>query len=564
MLVDNLVLTKSLGKGSFGEVFLTKKVNGKELYATKRMDRAEFNKPDNNKRLLNEISILQKISHKNIVKLIEVKKTKSHIYIVTEFCNGGSLTDNLNKYVQIHRKAFSEEIVQYLMKQIVSAIYYLHMNKIVHRDLKLDNILLNFPNENDKANLNMLKAEIKLIDFGFATRLRTVNGNLANTILGTPSNMEPHMLRDMENQSPSLKGYNEKVDIWSLGTLCYEMLVGRMAFAGHSMEELYKKVKAGNYKLPLWLSKEAVSFINGMLQYDSNKRLSAVELLNHDFLKKNVKEFQTVDVNQVKDKVRGKVMNINIRQNNTIWEVFNEDHNDFNKKDILRREMNEKVKFTKPIKTMPNVEYNENILNKNNQKTQKKTNYEDMTSFAQVKIIDDNGNTHTITKNNDNHHNSNNNNLINNNQHHHISNSHHNTNKIKATQAQKPMAQTYHQEFSDFPSHHHFNKQQTFNENIKENKNTTKDLQEMFQGLNITKQKQQLKRQYTVPNNPNNNIINDNTFNQQAYPTMSQMETYCKEKKPSGMMSECSGQTPDSDTEELPSGRHDRQKAQLF
>ena len=530
MLVDNLVLTKSLGKGSFGEVFLTKKVNGKELYATKRMDRAEFNKPDNNKRLLNEISILQKISHKNIVKLIEVKKTKSHIYIVTEFCNGGSLTDNLNKYVQIHRKAFSEEIVQYLMKQIVSAIYYLHMNKIVHRDLKLDNILLNFPNENDKANLNMLKAEIKLIDFGFATRLRTVNGNLANTILGTPSNMEPHMLRDMENQRPSLKGYNEKVDIWSLGTLCYEMLVGRMAFAGHSMEELYKKVKAGNYKLPLWLSKEAVSFINGMLQYDSNKRLSAVELLNHDFLKKNVKEFQTLDVNQVKDKVRGKVMNINIRQNNTIWEVFNEDHNDFNKKDILRREMNEKVKFTKPIKTMPNVEYNENILNKNNQKTQKKTNYEDMTSFAQVKIIDDNGNTHTITKNNDNHHNSNNNNLINNNQHHHISNSHHNTNKIKATQAQKPMAQTYHQEFSDFPSHHHFNKQQTFNENIKENKNTTKDLQEMFQGLNITKQKQQLKRQYTVPNNPNNNIINDNTFNQQVYPTMSQMETYCKEK----------------------------------
>ena len=530
MLVDNLVLTKSLGKGSFGEVFLTKKVNGKELYATKRMDRAEFDKPDNNKRLLNEISILQKISHKNIVKLIEVKKTKSHIYIVTEFCNGGSLTDNLNKYVQIHRKAFSEEIVQYLMKQIVSAIYYLHMNKIVHRDLKLDNILLNFPNENDKANLNMLKAEIKLIDFGFATRLRTVNGNLANTILGTPSNMEPHMLRDMENQRPSLKGYNEKVDIWSLGTLCYEMLVGRMAFAGYSMEELYKKVKAGNYKLPLWLSKEAVSFINGMLQYDSNKRLSAFELLNHDFLKKNVKEFQTVDVNQVKDKVRGKVMNINIRQNNTIWEVFNEDHNDFNKKDILRREMNEKVKFTKPIKTMPNVEYNENILNKNNQKTQKKTNYEDMTSFAQVKIIDDNGNTHTITKNNDNHHNSNNNNLINNNQHHHISNNHHNTNKIKATQAQKPMAQTYHQEFSDFPSHHHFNKQQTFNENIKENKNTTKDLQEMFQGLNITKQKQQLKRQYTVPNNPNNNIINDNTFNQQAYPTMSQMETYCKEK----------------------------------
>ena len=118
MLVDDLVLSKSLGKGSFGEVFLTKKVRGTELYATKRMDRAEYSKPENNKRLINEISILQKIKHPNIVRLIEVKKTKSHIYIVTEFCNGGSLSENLNKYIKANKKPFSEEIVQYLMRQL--------------------------------------------------------------------------------------------------------------------------------------------------------------------------------------------------------------------------------------------------------------------------------------------------------------------------------------------------------------------------------------------------------------------------------------------------------------
>ena len=81
MLVDDLVLTKSLGKGSFGEVFLTKKANGPGLYATKRMGRAEYEKPENYKRLANEISILKGINHPNIVKLIEVKKTKNHIYI---------------------------------------------------------------------------------------------------------------------------------------------------------------------------------------------------------------------------------------------------------------------------------------------------------------------------------------------------------------------------------------------------------------------------------------------------------------------------------------------------
>ena len=499
MLVDNLILTKSLGKGSFGEVFLTKKVNGKELYATKRMDRAEYEKPENYKRLMNEISILKKISHKNIVKLIEVKKTKSHIYIVTEFCNGGSISNSLNKYRLIHRKAFSEEIVQYLMKQLVSAIYYLHMNKIIHRDLKLDNILLHFPNENDKISLNLLKAEIKLIDFGFATKLKSAKNNLTNTILGTPSNMEPHMLRNMEFKMPDLKGYNEKVDIWSLGTLCYEMLIGRMTFAGNTMDELYKKVKAGNYKLPVWLSKEAVSFINGMLQYDSNKRLSAAELLKHDFLTKNVKDFQSVDVNQIKDKVHGKMMNININQNSTIWEVFNEGGNtniNFDKP------INEQQKVVKNPKAMLNMEYNEKILNKNNQQIQKKNNYDDFTSFAQVKIIDDKGNVHSIAKNN---------------------------NKIQTIPAQKPMTHTYHKKINDIYPNQNYNKQKTFQNNEHGNKIKTKENKVLIPEFNITKQKQ-YKRTYTVPNNPNNYMVENNIYIQPDLPSMSQMETYCKEK----------------------------------
>ena len=294
MKVDNLILIKSLGKGSFGKVFLTKKIDSDELYATKRLDRAYSEKPDNMKRLNNEIRILKGINHPNIV-LIDLKKTKTHIYIVTEFCNGGGLSDCLRKYINIHFKPFKEEIVQYLMRQIVRAIHFLHTNKIIHRDLKLDNILVNFPTEQDKKNLNMMKATIKLIVFGFATKLRSSKSNLTYTELGTPSNMEPKLLENMEARTTNKEGYDEKADIWSLGTLCYEMLEGHLTFGAQSIEELYEKVKNGTYSLPLNSSKEVVSFINGMLKYDPNNRLSAEELLKHDFLVKNVKDFTPID-----------------------------------------------------------------------------------------------------------------------------------------------------------------------------------------------------------------------------------------------------------------------------
>ena len=213
MQVDNLILTKSLGKGTFGEVFLTQKQGSKELYATKRLDRAYSEKPDNMRRLTNEIRILKGIKHPNIVRLIELKKTKTHVYIVTEYCNGGDLTSCLRDYVNKHFKPFTEEIVQYLMRQIVSAINFLHTHKIIHRDLKLDNILVNFPTEEDKKNLNMLKATAKLIDFGFATILRSSKANLTYTVLGTPTNMEPQLLKNMEEKKRNKEGYDEKADI---------------------------------------------------------------------------------------------------------------------------------------------------------------------------------------------------------------------------------------------------------------------------------------------------------------------------------------------------------------
>ena len=324
MQLDDYILTKILGKGSFGEVFLTRKKDSKILYATKRLDRAFSEKPQNMKNLTKEIAILKAIRHPNIIKLIELKKTKNHIYIITEYCNGGSLSDCLIKYTNIHYKPFTEKIVQYIMKQIVSALCFLHSKKIIHRDLKLDNILVNFPSEQDKNALNMTSVTVKLIDFGFATVLQSSKANLTYTILGTPENMEPHLIKNVETKTHNQQGYDEKADIWSLGTLCYEMLVGHMAFGGGNMENLYRNLEKGDYTLPINSSKEAVSFINGMLQNDPKKRLSAAELLNHNFLTKNVTDFQPIDTSKIQHKISGNVMNVNFKDNKTIWGIFNQ------------------------------------------------------------------------------------------------------------------------------------------------------------------------------------------------------------------------------------------------
>ena len=196
MLDSDFTLTKPLGKGVFGEVFLTSKKGSSIKYATKKLDKEKYSKNQKAKKYLdNEIDILKAIDHPNIVKLIDIQETLQHCFIVTEFCNGGSLSNCLEKYQQKHKKAFPEEIVQYLMRQIMDAICYLHDKKILHRDLKSDNILINYDDENDRIKNNIIKGTVKIIDFGFARYLK--KEELAYSALGSPINMDPGILKKL-------------------------------------------------------------------------------------------------------------------------------------------------------------------------------------------------------------------------------------------------------------------------------------------------------------------------------------------------------------------------------
>ena len=309
--IEDITLLNILGKGSFGTVFLSRKDGQNCYYATKQIDREKADKPDYQKYFQNELNILRSLNHPNIVHLEDLKVDNKYYYIVMEYINGGSLTDCLKNYQKRNNgKSFPEEIVQYLMRQIVDAVKYLHDKNIIHRDLKLDNIMVSFNNDYDKNNLIMLNSTIKIIDFGLAIEL-TQNNNVASSVLGTPRNMAPVILKEFVK---SKKGYNmehisydQKVDIWSLGTICYELYTGKAVFKGKSMENIASNAKNGIYHVPLPASREFLSFLNEMLQYNEKKRSSIDNLSQHPFLVKNCKNFTIIYENNKQNNINNSI-----------------------------------------------------------------------------------------------------------------------------------------------------------------------------------------------------------------------------------------------------------------
>ena len=331
MKLGSYTIEKLLGEGSFGKVHLTRKEGDSKKYATKELDREEIDSSEAKKYLINEIRILQSLNHPNIVKFVDIKKTKKHYYIMMEFCNGGELSKNLEKYMMKNGTAFPEELVQHFMRQIIDAFKYIHGKKIIHRDVKLDNILLHFDNEEDKKNFNLMKAQVKIIDFGFSC----IYNEIKKSILGSPINMDPLILKKLTDSTGATRelGYDMSADIWSIGTICYEMLIGKSAFDSNDIKELSDKIEKGAYKVPTNISAELVSFLNGMLQYEGKNRLNAEQLSRHAFLTKDVKQFKRINLNEISNKIEDNQIEVDTHENktflqkkpiknSTIWSIY--------------------------------------------------------------------------------------------------------------------------------------------------------------------------------------------------------------------------------------------------
>ena len=286
----NIELLNIIGKGSYGNVYLGKNKANNEYYAIKVISKSQLQSKIVYQYFNNEIYILKHINHPNIVKYISLVEQKKDYWLIIEYCNGGSLVKALKYHLTKFNKPVPENIVRYFIKNILTAVIYLNNKKIIHRDIKSDNILLHYDDEEDLLSNNFIKAKIKLIDFGFARYLD--ENELAGSLVGTPMYMDPNVLKTfLESKSRVVQGfYDQKVDVWSLGILTYELLIGIVPFMSKDIKGLFQNVNKRDFYIPkeekrdFFLSENAIKFIDKTLNIDPNARPLPSELIKDPWI----------------------------------------------------------------------------------------------------------------------------------------------------------------------------------------------------------------------------------------------------------------------------------------
>ena len=262
-------IISKLGDGSYGVVYLAVNIITKQNMAMKKIKKVKENEIDDME-IKNEINILKKLDHPNIVKIIEFYSAPKAYYIITDFCSCGEL------YNQI-KNQYSENQLAVLFYQVLSGLYYLHSNNIVHRDLKLENILIS-EIEKDKVT-NEKYFWVKIIDFGTAKIFEKNKSEKA--VVGSSYYIAPEVLH---------KHYNEKCDTWSVGVILYMLIVGRAPFDGKTDEEIIENIEKGQFnskhKKLLNSSEEVQDLVKKLLEVNVKKRLSSSEALKHPWFKK--------------------------------------------------------------------------------------------------------------------------------------------------------------------------------------------------------------------------------------------------------------------------------------
>ncbi|KAG7492898.1 hypothetical protein MATL_G00019780 [Megalops atlanticus] len=250
--VGNYRLLKTIGKGNFAKVKLARHVlTGREV-AVKIIDKTQLN-PTSLQKLFREVRIMKILNHPNIVKLFEVIETEKTLYLIMEYASGGEVFD----YLVAHGR-MKEKEARAKFRQIVSAVQYCHQKRIVHRDLKAENLLLD-------ADMN-----IKIADFGFSNEFTI--GSKLDTFCGSPPYAAPELFQGKKYDGP-------EVDVWSLGVILYTLVSGSLPFDGQNLKELRERVLRGKYRIPFYMSTDCENLLKKLLVLNPCKRGSLEQIM---------------------------------------------------------------------------------------------------------------------------------------------------------------------------------------------------------------------------------------------------------------------------------------------
>ncbi|GAA5968331.1 hypothetical protein JCM8115_006520 [Rhodotorula mucilaginosa] len=258
--LSSFEIGRPLGKGKFGRVYMARtKTEPHYIVALKCLHKEELVKNKVEKQVRREIEIQSHLAHPNILRLHGYFHDEKRIFLILEFAGRGELYKQLSKVGRFNEKRSSRYIAQ-----MADALGYLHAKHVMHRDIKPENILIG------------INGELKIGDFGWSVHAPS---NRRNTLCGTLDYLPPEMVENRE--------HTDKVDLWALGVLTYEFLVGAPPFedlSGH--EATYKKIVRVQYTIPSHVSPEAQDLIRKLLRYKPEDRLPLAEVAKHPWIKK--------------------------------------------------------------------------------------------------------------------------------------------------------------------------------------------------------------------------------------------------------------------------------------
>lgn len=259
--LSNFDIGRPLGRGKFGNVYLAREKESKFVVALKVLFKKQIYNSKIEHQVRREIEIQSHLRHPHILRLYGYFHDEARVYLILEYAPKGTLYKELQNQPE---KRFDEKQSAIYIKSLASALRYLHERHVIHRDIKPENLLLGY------------KGELKIADFGWSVH---EPDSKRTTLCGTLDYLPPEMVQ--------AKPHTKNVDLWSLGVLCFELLVGRAPFNAPDYDETYRKIIKIDYKLPDFVSKAAAHFMAKLLVLNPEARLPLDQVMTHPWITAN-------------------------------------------------------------------------------------------------------------------------------------------------------------------------------------------------------------------------------------------------------------------------------------